>query len=236
MNVLSIIHGTNARAGVFEEVVTAAGHRFEEWSLAWGTPPPRPLDDYGAVFVFGGSMHADQDDRHPWLREENTFIQRLLDRRVPLFGVCLGIQLLAKAEGAAVYALEDGPEIGWFPVELTDAAASDPILGKLPASFDAFGWHYYTYDLPGRAEELASSARCNQAFSLGDSAWGIQFHAEVTLDTVRGWLAEKDEFPLELDREALVAETEERIGAWNDLGRDLCAAFVEVAEQATVAA
>jgi len=235
VNVLSVIHGTNARGGTFDEVVADAGHHVEEWSLAWGTPPPRPIDDYGAVLVFGGSMHADQDLRHPWLREENLFIQRLLDRHVPLLGVCLGIQLLAKAGGAAVYPLPDGPEIGWVPVELTEQAASDAILSRLPSSFDAFGWHYYTYDLPAGAEELARSAHCNQAFRLGDAAWGIQFHAEVTLETVRGWLADKDEFPLDLDPGALAAETEDRIAGWNDLGRELCAAFVEVAERAAVA-
>jgi GMP synthase (glutamine-hydrolysing) len=236
MNVLAVIHGTNARAGVFEEAVTEAGHGLEEWSLAWGSPPPRPIDDYGAVLVFGGSMHADQDRRHPWLREENLFIQRLLDCHVPLLGVCLGIQLIAKAGGAAVYPLPDGPEIGWVPVELTNKAASDPVLSQLPSSFDAFSWHYYTYDLPACAEELARSARCNQAFRLGDAAWGIQFHAEVTLETVRGWLADKEDFPLDLDRETLAAETEERIAGWNDLGRELCGAFVEVAERAAVAA
>jgi GMP synthase (glutamine-hydrolysing) len=236
MNVLSVIHGTNARGGIFDEVVAGAGHRLEEWSLAWGTPPPRPIDDYGAVLVFGGSMHADQDDHHPWLREENVFIQGLLDRRVPMLGVCLGIQLIAKAEGSAVYPLEGGPEIGWMPVELTEAAAADPIIARLPASFDAFNWHYYTYDVPAAADELARSARCNQAFRLGEAAWGIQFHAEVTLATVRSWLADKEEFPVDLDREALWAETHEKMAAWNDLGRSLCGGFVEVAERAAVVA
>ena len=80
------------------------------------------------MLVFGGTMHADQDDQHPWLIEENSFIQGLLERQVPLLGVCLGIQLFAKAEGAAVYPLAGGPEIGWFPVELTAAAADDPRL------------------------------------------------------------------------------------------------------------
>jgi GMP synthase (glutamine-hydrolysing) len=236
VNVLAVIHGTNARAGVFAEVTQAAGHRFEEWSLAWGTPPPRPIDDYRAVLVFGGSMHADQDDRHPWLREENLFIQRLLDQRVPLFGVCLGVQLVAKAVCAAVYPLPDGPEIGWFPVELTEEAVSDPLFSRLPAEFDAFGWHYYTYDLPACAVELARSSRCNQAFRLGDAAWGIQFHAEVTLDTVRTWLADKDDCPVDLDRATLEAETEARIGEWNDVGRSLCGGFLELAERAAVLA
>jgi GMP synthase (glutamine-hydrolysing) len=131
--------------------------------------------------------------------------------------------------------MPDGPEIGWVPVELTEAAAGDPVFGRLPSSFDAFGWHYYTYDLPCGAEELVRGPRCNQAFRLGENAWGIQFHAEVTLDTVRLWLADEAEFPFVPDRAALEAETEERIGAWNDLGRELCGAFVEVAERAAVA-
>ena len=85
------------------------------------------------------------------------------------------------------------------------------MLGALPERFDAFGWHYYTYDVPAGAEELVRGPRCNQAFRLGDCAWGIQFHAEVTLETVRLWLDDEDEFPLDRDRDALWAETRERI-------------------------
>jgi GMP synthase (glutamine-hydrolysing) len=236
VNVLAVIHGANCRSGVFGEATEEAGHRLEEWSLAWRTPPPRAIDDYGAIFVLGGSMHADQDDRHPWLREENLFIQQLLDRRVPMLGVCLGVQLIAKAVGASVYPLPGGPEIGWAPVTLTNAAASDPLFSRLPESFDAFAWHYYTYDVPAGAEELARSARCNQAYRLGEAAWGIQFHAEVTLETVQRWLADKDEFPLNLDRASLAAETERRIAEWNELGRSLCGHFLELAERAAVPA
>jgi GMP synthase-like glutamine amidotransferase len=232
LRALAVIHGTNARGGVFAETVRDHGHAYDEWSLAWGTPPPRPLEDYGAVLVFGGSMHADQDEQHPWLVEENAFIQRLLADRTPMLGVCLGIQLMAKAEGAAVHALPGGPEIGWFPVELTEAAAEDPIFSQLPAGFEAFGWHYYTYDVPARAEELARSARCNQAYRLGDNAWGVQFHPEVTLEITRAWLADEDDFPHDLDRDAFAAEIEEKLPAWNELGRTLCGSFLAVAESA----
>lgn len=229
MNVLSVIHGSNARAGVFGDVVRKAGHRLEEWSLAWGTPPARPIDDYGAVLIFGGSMHADQDDHHPWLREENLFIRRLLDRRVPLLGVCLGVQLIAKAAGAPVHPASE-PEIGWVPVELTEAAADDPVLGRLPERFDAFQWHYCTYGLPAGAEELARSAVCTQAFRLGEAAWGIQFHAEVTRQTIDLWLAdEEDAAP---DPARIAAETPAQIGGWNRIGRAISGAFVEAAERA----
>ena len=232
MNVLAVIHGDKVRAGVFAEAVAAAGHQLEEWSLAWDTPLPRPLDDYGAVLVFGGAMHADQDDRHPWLRQENLFLQRLLDRHVPLLGVCLGAQLLAKAASAPVGPSSE-PEVGWFEIELTEEGRDDPVLGSLPPRFEAFQWHFYTHGLPAGAVELARSRVCTQAFRLGESAWGVQFHPEVTAEQVESWIAEdKNELPV--SAEDFAAETARRIADWNDLGRTLCAGFLEVAARSPV--
>src|SRR5207253_9209360 len=88
MDVLPVIHGESVRSGVFGDVVAERGHRLEEWSLAWDTPLPRPLDAYGAVLVFGGAMHADQDLHHPWLREEDLFLHRLLGLHTPVLGIC----------------------------------------------------------------------------------------------------------------------------------------------------
>jgi GMP synthase (glutamine-hydrolysing) len=228
MDVLALVHGSKARSGVFGEVVRERGHRLEEWSLAWGTPPPRPVDDYGAVLVFGGSMHADQDDRHPWLREETLFLQRLLDLHMPVLGVCLGAQLLARAAHAPVTPAPE-PEIGWYDLELTTEARHDPIFTALPRTFTAFEWHYYTYGVPAGAVELARSSVCTQAFRLGD-AWGVQFHPEVTDATIASWIAEG---PHELlcPRDELEAQTRERLPAWSQLGRSLCGAFCAVAER-----
>jgi GMP synthase (glutamine-hydrolysing) len=231
VDILAVIHGDNVRSGVFAEAVEARGHGVDEWSLAWGTAPPRPIAEYGAALVLGGSMHADEDDRHPWLREENSLIQRLLELGTPLLGVCLGAQLLAKASDARVAPASE-PEVGWYEVELAPGAAGDPVLGSLPRRFDAFQWHFYTYGLPSGAVELARSPVCTQAFRLGERAWGIQFHAEVTERQVADWM---DEAPEELlgPREELERETRARIGAWNELGRLLCTRFVEVAERVT---
>jgi GMP synthase (glutamine-hydrolysing) len=228
VNVLAVIHGDSVRAGVFGDVVRERGHALEEWSLAWGTPLPRPLDAYGAVLVFGGAMHADQDDHHPWLREENFFLEGLLDLHTPVLGICLGAQLLAKAAHAPV-----GPapefEIGWPTVELTDAGVGDPVLGRMPQTFEAFQWHYYEHGMPAGGVELARNEVCSQAFRLGDSVWGVQFHPEVTLAQVESWIGEEEGLPV--DANALLEETRQRIDLWNALGRELCAGFVEAAER-----
>jgi GMP synthase (glutamine-hydrolysing) len=229
VDVLAVIHGDNARSGVFGDAVRERGHRLDEWSLAWGTPCPLPLDSYSAVLVFGGAMHADQDDRHPWLREENFFLQRLLDLGTPTLGVCLGVQLLAKAAHSWVAPLRE-PEIGWYEVELTDVGLDDPLLGLLPQRFDAFQWHYYTYGVPAGAEELAHSENCTQAFRLGERVWGVQFHPEVTLAQIEDWVADEDD-PAP-DGPSLLAQTRPRIAAWNELGRTLCHGFCALAERA----
>ncbi len=234
MNVLAVIHGEQVRSGVFGEAVEGRGHRLEEWSLAWGTPPPRPIDDYSAVLVFGGAMHADQDEHHPWLREENLFIQRLLDRHVPMLGICLGAQLIAKACHARVYAARES-EIGWVPVELTAAAYDDPLFAGVPPRFRAFQWHYYTYELPAGAEELARSEVCTQAFRIGDAAWGIQFHAEVTRQQLESWAAQNPE-TLPVSKDEFARGLDEHLGAWSELGRAICGAFLEVAERVGVPA
>jgi GMP synthase (glutamine-hydrolysing) len=234
MDVLAVIHGDEARSGVFADAAAARGDRIEEWSIAPGSPPPRPLDHYGAVIVFGGAMHADQDHLHPWLRDETLLLEELLDRHVPLLGVCLGAQMIARASGAPVGPV-DQPEVGWYEVELTPAARNDPVFGSLPARFDAFQWHFYTYGLPAGAIELARSPACTQAFRLGDAAWGIQFHPEVTLDQIELWSREEGE-EIPGGPEALLEATYPRIERWNALGRSLCAGFLDVAEGLRAAA
>jgi GMP synthase (glutamine-hydrolysing) len=229
VHVLSVIHGDEARTELFAPVVEDAGHSLDEWSFVWGTPPARPLDSYDAVLVFGGAMHADQDAHHPWLREETMWLQQLLHRHQPVLGVCLGVQLLARAAGSWVGPVKGGAEIGWYDVELTDAGTADPVLGALPRSFEALQWHHYTYGLPAGAVELARSETCTQAFRLGDACWGVQFHPEVTQTQLDGWLLDKSDPPP--DAESLRAETPAKIDRWNELGRTLCGAFLETAER-----
>jgi len=228
MHVLSMIHGNEARTELFAPVVQDAGHSLDEWSFVWGTPPPRPLDSYDAVLVFGGAMHADQDVHHPWLTEETMWLQQLLDRHTPVLGVCLGVQLLARAAGSWVGRLPDGPEIGWYDVELTEAGSADPVLGALPRSFEALQWHHYTYGLPAGAVELARSKACTQAFRLGDACWAVQSHPEVPRTQIDGWIVDTEDPPP--DAERMRMESPQKIDRWNELGRILCRAFLDAAE------
>ena len=173
MNVLSIVHGEDAGPELFGPLVAEAGHRREDWSFESGSPPP--LDAYDAVLVFGGFMHPDQDDLFPWLPDETDWLRGLVEQQVPTLGICLGSELLARATGAWVGRLPV-PEIGWGEVELTEAGAVDPVFSALPARFEGLIWHHYAHDLPEGGVALAHSAASLQAFRLGDTCWGVQFH------------------------------------------------------------
>ncbi len=220
MQVLALTHGPSVGPGVFGAEIAAAGHRLTVWSVPERPAPDAPAD---AILVFGGAMHPDEDERHAWLADGHRFLADALERELPLLGVCLGAQLVARAAGAAVRRSSE-PEIGWLPVELTAAGADDALFAGVPPRFDAFQWHHYTYDLPAGAVELARSPVCTQAFRLGRAA-GIQFHAEIVEDQVGEWLEEE---PHDVaDPAALRAATRTRIDAWNAFGRGLCRRFLE---------
>lgn len=227
MRVLSMTHGASVPGGVFEEAVESSGHRLERWSVPDGGAPRGP-GSYGAVMVFGGSQHPDQDDRFAWLRHEETFLQDVLAAGVPVFGVCLGAQMLARAAGAPVGPVAT-PEIGWHEITLTDAGTADPVLGVLPPSATVFQWHHYTFHLPPSGVALAESAVCLQSFRLdGRPAWGIQFHAEVTQKMLSAWV-EEDPEDLPMPADELLAESQTRLGESNDYGRALAEAFLREA-------
>lgn len=144
------------------------------------------LNDAAGLIVMGGPMSANDD--LAWLRHEIGVIQEAVHRGIPVLGVCLGAQLIARALGAKVYKNPE-KEIGWGWVRSTEAARGDRLFDRFPDPEMVFQWHGETLDLPPGAELLAYGDACrNQAFRAGRNVYGIQFHLEVTPDIITDWL------------------------------------------------
>jgi GMP synthase (glutamine-hydrolysing) len=144
--------------------------------------PPVPSFDW--LIVMGGPMGVNDEDRIPWLKEEKSFIKSVINDDKVVIGICLGAQLIASVLGARVFANEE-KEIGWFPVKTTIYAAE--LFSFLPRTITVFHWHGDTFDLPENALLLAESDACkNQLFVWNEKVTGIQFHLEVTEESVKG--------------------------------------------------
>jgi len=146
------------------------------------------LDRAAGLIFMGGPMSANDD--LPYIRQELGLIEQAVARGIPVLGVCLGAQLIAKALGGRVYR-NPVKEIGWFPVRFSESARRDRLFGGLGSPELVFHWHGETFDLPGGAELLASSDACrHQAFRCGDNVYGLQFHLEVTPEMIADWCAQ----------------------------------------------
>ncbi|MGH2983805.1 MAG: type 1 glutamine amidotransferase [Solirubrobacterales bacterium] len=231
MRILAITHQREAGPGVFAEETRERQVELDEWLIGEQPEPPADPAGYDAVMTFGGAMNTHEEEKHQWLRRENELLAELLGRGMPLLGACLGTQLLAEAAGGEVRRSSQ-PEIGWHEVSITQEARGDPLLGDPPLSeFQAFQWHSYEAVPPAGSIILARSSVCSQAYRIGDRAWGIQFHAEVTAADAEKWIDEwrddEDAVRIGLDPEVLRAETREKIAGWNQFGRELCGRFLD---------
>jgi len=228
MRVLFVHHERPLDGGSYDGVVVAAGHEIVRWAPFDGQPPPA-LTNIDAIVVLGGAVHPDADGTEPWLEGEVMVIRDALARGLPSLGLCLGAQLIARATGAWVGRVEQS-EVGWYEVEPNEVGLADPVVGALGGPAPVFEWHHYTFELPEGAIELARSPRAIQAYRLGESVWGLQFHPEVTREQVYEWTSMAPD-QVEGEPEAMLEETDRRIGEWTETGRRLCLAFLREAEQ-----
>jgi GMP synthase-like glutamine amidotransferase len=199
-------------------------------------PERLDLDEAAGLVVLGGPMNVDEGDLYPFLRSELTWIREAIARHVPVLGICLGAQLLAKSQGASVYR-NPVKEIGWYEIELTREVAEDPLFAGLAPRQTVFQWHGDTFDLPPGAVHLAQGASCrHQAFRVGRSAYGLQFHAEMTASLVEEWL-DDEENRRELaalgyiDPKRILAATPEFLPRMEALGRHILPRFVAFCRQ-----
>jgi len=143
-------------------------------------PEARSID---FLVIMGGPMSVKDEDEFPWLVSEKRFIRECITRGKPVLGICLGAQLIASAMGARIYR-NTVKEIGWFPVHGVESG--DESVFGFPPSETVFHWHGESFDLPPGAIRLAKNEGCeNQAFQLGRSVIGLQFHLETTPESAR---------------------------------------------------
>jgi GMP synthase (glutamine-hydrolysing) len=137
---------------------------------------------FDALLVLGGPMNIYEESQYKWLKEEKSFIKRVIHEHKYVLGICLGAQLIADVLGAKVYQGKE-KEIGWFPVTLSDEV--EKRFPFLPKALEVFHWHGDTFDLPIGATLLASSKACiNQAFLYNERVIGLQFHLEMTKESI----------------------------------------------------
>jgi GMP synthase (glutamine-hydrolysing) len=232
VRLLSIQHPKADAAGTFAVAAREAGVVYDQWCPGVGQPAPDDPAGYDGIVVLGGEQNVVDAPRLRYLQDEIALIGDALERRQPLLGVCLGAQLLVAAAGGEVVRVSD-PEIGWYEVEALPEAAADPLFGALPERFSSYCWHSYGVELPEEATLLARSAVSIHGFRLGASAWGVQFHPEVTREILLDWFAsyrdDPDAVALGFDPQVADGELGGRLKAWEALGRTLFGAFTAAA-------
>jgi GMP synthase-like glutamine amidotransferase len=229
---LALQHIACEPPAAFEDELRSRGLDLQRAELDEGDALP-DWREFAGLIVMGGPMGAYEEGAHPWLVEEKAAIAAAARAGHPVWGVCLGAQLLAAALGADVYPGEEA-EVGLLPVELAEAAYDDPVFSAAPPSFPTLQWHGDTFDLPPGATLLASSlAYRSQAF-VYERAYGLQFHLEVSRELAEEWgevpayaaSLEAIKGPGALDR--LVAEVGEHAGATVPLARELFGRWLEL--------
>jgi len=206
MTVLILRHMPDTPLGLFEKVLAQYGQSVTFIDVPDGQRFLPPSDIAGMV-ILGGSMSVCDVDSLPYMQHELAFIQDVIEADKPVFGICLGAQLLSKALGGEV---RKNPvkEIGWTPIELSAAGQTDPILSQLPNHTPQFQWHEDTYSLPKNAVHLARTSHCSQqAFRYKQNVYGVQFHPEVTSEFIQTWLQTSSSVSAE-EKQAIWKETQ----------------------------
>lgn len=219
MRIRCLQHVSFEGPGAIGDWALARGHELTI-AEAWHVPTPG-LESFDALIVMGGPMGVHDEMELPWLRDEKALIRSAMDAGRMVVGICLGAQWMADVLGTRVYR-NAHREIGWLPVDLTEAARATGLFHGLPDRPVVFQWHGDTFDLPADAIHLASSEGCrNQAFLAGRRALALQFHFESTAAGVEALLThgagEMTPGPYVQTAEAVRAATPEgvrRTNAW----------------------
>jgi len=216
-------------AALLADVLLEEGYKTKS-VLVQDAPVPDLLDHYSGLIVMGGPMSAN-DIHLDFIAAELKLLKQAIALDFPVFGICLGAQLLAKAAGAEIYQANER-ELGWYDLYPMANAASDPLFSKLEGDIEVFQWHGETFTLPEGATLLASCKNVpNQAFRLGTCQYGLQFHIEVDENIIRDWVKICDSERRHLDTEgvnAMLEETPSRLGHAHAFCRTITMAWINL--------
>jgi len=211
MSVLIIVHVESEGPGTLGSFLDSSGITVHLASVYSGERLPENIDGLQAIISMGGPMNVYEENEYPFLRDETILLQKAIAANLPVLGICLGAQMIAKATGARVVR-SPKEEIGWGKVFLTEAGQSDLLFSGVPETLDVLQWHGDMFEIPEDGALIATGNDCpNQALRYRN-AFGLQFHVEVTREILADWFKDSpnleeilrryDELKPDLDRHA----------------------------------
>ena len=231
---LVLQHVAHELLGTLNPLLKRAGFRIRYVNFARHPDAQPNLDGYDGMVVLGGPMSVNDADRLGHLTLEMRLIEEAMKRNLPVLGICLGAQLIAKTLGAEVYPNRQ-KEIGWYDVSPTCAAERDPLLSAFQSHEKIFQWHGDTFDIPKTSHHLAFSKLCaNQAFRYEVNIYGLQFHLEVDEPMIHRWLRvpeNQQEIALlggASSPERIYSETSEHIARLHQLSERVFGEFINL--------
>ncbi|ATX81524.1 GMP synthase - Glutamine amidotransferase [Mariprofundus ferrinatatus] len=185
MHFLVIRHLDIEPSALIGETIMAAGHLLSAINLNRGETLP-DASHFDGVVIMGGPQSA--NDEIDYIKAELAWVKDALAAEMPMLGICLGAQIMAKAAGAEVYR-SPVRELGWYPVYRTLDTAADPLFGDMPDGLTIFHWHGETFSISDRMCLLATHPDVPaQAFRLAPNQYGLQFHIEVHEQIIDSWI------------------------------------------------
>jgi GMP synthase (glutamine-hydrolysing) len=223
-----IQHNPIETLGLAESVLAENGYEYKYVKVFANEEVPKCLDGICALIILGGPMGLRDTDKFPFLKDEMRLIEQALQADLPVFGICLGSQLLAAVLGGDVYQ-SNHSEFGWYPLSWEDSCTVDSVFHRCHEQSTVYLWHNDIFELPVGAVSLArtEATKC-QAFRYGNRAYGLLFHLEVTRDIINQMTTQlRDELLAnQVDPLQLLQDTNQFLPASTELGREIFSQWV----------